>query len=227
MHVRSTTGTAKVVSHIKYAADNLKDQQRSQPTAQFVLRGTTGSMIIAIAGMISTRFELRDEQKQDITVTVSRVLQEASEQPQPQQQEQQLQQEDASITEATAAAPAEADESEGNESAENNRGLSYVYTFNVYLCDPRPSSSGRRPQRSTAKRADTAKTSSGAASPKPGMIEVPESEWSQLKEQLEMVPHLTEQLQVMTQQHEQLLSLLAAQQPSQQGPEQGHGQQQQ
>lgn len=46
----------------------------------------------------------------------------------------------------------------------------------------------------------------------PGMIEVPEDEWNQLKEQLEVVPHLTEQLQVMTRQHEQLLSLLAGQQ---------------
>jgi len=32
-----------------------------------------------------------------------------------------------------------------------------------------------------------------------------------------VVPHLTEQLQIMTRQHEQLLSLLAAQQPQQKG----------
>jgi hypothetical protein len=47
---------------------------------------------------------------------------------------------------------------------------------------------------------------------RPGYIEVREEDWNQLKEQLQVVPHLTEQLQIMTRQHEQLLSLLAAQQ---------------
>lgn len=50
----------------------------------------------------------------------------------------------------------------------------------------------------------------------PNAIEVPADEWAQVKEQLELVPHLTEQLQVMIQQHEQLLSLLAAQQQKEQ-----------
>lgn len=49
----------------------------------------------------------------------------------------------------------------------------------------------------------------GEARPsRPGFVEVPEAEWTALREQLDMVPLLTEQLQVMTQQHEQLLLLL-------------------
>lgn len=53
---------------------------------------------------------------------------------------------------------------------------------------------------------------------RPGYIEVREEEWNQLKEQLQVVPHLTEQLQIMTRQHEQLLSLLATQQGAAQQP---------
>jgi len=75
------------------------------------------------------------------------------------------------------------------------------------------SSSGSRGGKSAGERSRTAYQT------RPGYVEVREEEWIQLKEQLQVVPHLTEQLQIMTRQHEQLLSLLAAQQGQQQEQE--------
>jgi hypothetical protein len=73
-------------------------------------------------------------------------------------------------------------------------------------------------QRKQSRGADGSDSSSrGPLTTRPGYVEVREDEWNQLKEQLQVVPHLTEQLQIMTRQHEQLLSLLAAQQSQQQG----------
>lgn len=76
------------------------------------------------------------------------------------------------------------------------------------------SSGGRDAAASTDGRSKRSSSSSSSAPgrTRPGYVEVREEEWLALKEQLEVVPHLTEQLQIMTRQHEQLLSLLAAQQ---------------
>jgi hypothetical protein len=78
----------------------------------------------------------------------------------------------------------------------------------------RSSSAARDSRRSSGSAGDEQQGKPGAArrGSRPGYVEVPAAEWASLREQLEVVPHLTQQLQTMTHQHEQLLSLLAAQQ---------------
>jgi hypothetical protein len=93
------------------------------------------------------------------------------------------------------------------------------YVVTVQRCHPGPkalAAAKRRKQQASGEAANGVLAARGRSKVRPGYIEVKEEEWNQLKEQLAVVPHLTEQLQIMTRQHEQLLSLLAAQQGQQQ-----------
>ena len=94
------------------------------------------------------------------------------------------------------------------------------YVVTVQRCEPSKkalaAAKGRAEAAARSKGGRGAGRSSGPKQTRPGFVEVREEEWNQLKEQLQVVPHLTEQLQIMTRQHEQLLTLLAAQQGQQQ-----------
>jgi hypothetical protein len=71
--------------------------------------------------------------------------------------------------------------------------------------------SGRQ-QAASAESSGGSREGGGGRALRPGYVEVPQEEWDSLKEQLAVVPALTEQLQIMTRQHEQLLALLTKQQ---------------
>jgi hypothetical protein len=91
------------------------------------------------------------------------------------------------------------------------------YTIKAFCrqpCTERKSSAARSSRRSSGPAGDEQQRTPGTVrrGSRPGYVEVPAAEWASLREQLEVVPHLTQQLQTMTRQHEQLLSLLAAQQ---------------
>lgn len=123
--------------------------------------------------------------------------------------------EGAAAVESTAAA-AEASE---QPSATSNTTTAYRYFVTVQGCKPSKKAVAAVQRAARRKAERDSRGNRGNTQTRPGYVEVREEEWNQLKEQLQVVPHLTEQLQIMTRQHEQLLSLLAAQQ--------GHQQQQQ
>jgi hypothetical protein len=117
-------------------------------------------------------------------------------------------------TAADADADAEAGAAAGADAGTPSIRNRYVVT--VQRCEPSKKALAAAKGRAEAAARSRGGRSLGPKQTRPGFVEVREEEWNQLKEQLQVVPHLTEQLQIMTRQHEQLLTLLAAQQGQQQ-----------
>uniref|UniRef100_A0A383W438 Uncharacterized protein n=1 Tax=Tetradesmus obliquus TaxID=3088 RepID=A0A383W438_TETOB len=226
MLVRLETEPAKTARHALYwlhrrgqaAADGgpgdaeRAEQQQQQAIAAFVLAGgqLPARVKLLLRGLSDARRQLRDEGSQDIMFSVERNVQELSEEEHQKWQarraalQQQQQQEE--TDEAAAAAESGADSSSGEQQSPTKA----TYIIKVYTCQPK--ASARRAGRSSS----SSSSSGRRAGPRPGFVEVPAAEWAALREQLEVVPGLTQQLQTMTRQHEQLLGLLAAQQQQQQ-----------
>ncbi|WIA15706.1 hypothetical protein OEZ85_002327 [Tetradesmus obliquus] len=223
MLVRLETEPTKIARHALYwlhrrgqAAANdgpgdaeRAEQQQQQAIAAFVLAGgqLPARVKLLLRGVSDARRQLRDEGSKDIMFSVERSVQELSEEEHQKWQARRaaLQQQQQEETDEAAAA---ADGGAKSSSSEQQSPTKATYIIKVYTCQPK--ASARRAGRSSS--SSSSSSSSGRRrSARPGFVGVPAAEWAALREQLEVVPGLTQQLQTMTRQHEQLLGLLAAQ----------------
>jgi hypothetical protein len=204
MLVRTETEPDKITRHVLYslqrsgqaaaagASSGAGDtQQQQQPVAALVLMGSylPVRVKLLLRGLSIARKQLRDEGKQDLMFTVQRSVQELTEEELQRWQERRPEQQQDQGTPAKA-----------------------IYTVSAYVCKPRGSATRAASRRKGSSSSSSERPSSSARrGGRPGYVEVPAAEWAALREQLEVVPHLTQQLQTLTCQHEQLLSLLAAQ----------------
>jgi hypothetical protein len=213
MIIRPDTDFLKVANHASRQAKNAPDGSEQvqaafslNPGKDFQLRAKT-----LANGLAKARRQLRQSEHPGIRLTIERSLVEGQRRVQ--------QQEDGNN-----AADAEDGSSSSAAAGSVETIMRPAYLLRMYSRLPRQQEAAapagsRRSRQPRSSRQPGSSSSSRRAGPRPGFVEVPESEWAALREQLEVVPHLTQQLQTMTRQHEQLLSLLAAQQ-QQQGDEQ-------
>jgi hypothetical protein len=238
MVVRPDTVTAKITQHALYSvrhADSAalehgagSSKETQQAVAAFLLAGSQMATLVKVLlrGLSDARRQLYDEGAADLMFTVERSVREPTEEEQQQwlqrqrerqqQQQQQQQQQDegkAAADDGDAVAAQVGGDSSSNAS-EAGPFMKAVYIIRAYTC--RPKVQGRHAAQQRRSSSDERGVGS-ARSSSSRYVEVPAAEWAALREQLEVVPHLTQQLQTMTRQHEQLLSLLAAQQQQQGG----------
>jgi hypothetical protein len=215
MRVRPDTDYNKVAEHARRQASRVQGGSKHAVAAFSLLPG--GEFMqrskALMNGLSTARQQLCREGHTGITVTLQRTLVEI---------ERKVQQQDGS--EAAAAgdeAAAQQQDTEDSSSSSADAGESLLrpsYLVRVYVSEAREDVKRSERKRSAG---SSSRPGTGAGSARrgsrPGYVEVPAAEWAALREQLEVVPHLTQQLQTMTRQHEQLLSLLAAQQQQQEG----------
>jgi hypothetical protein len=232
MNVQVETEPAKITQHALYCvrravsggpeggtgSSSRPDRtQPQQPVAAFVLAG--GQLPVRVKtllkGLSDARKQLYQQGEADLMFTVERSVQEFSEEERQQwrqrhaERQQQQQDEGNAAADDGDAVAAQVDGDSSSNASEAGPFMKAVYIIRAYTC--RPKVQGR--QAAQQRRSSSEKRGVGSArSSSAGYVEVPAAEWAALREQLEVVPHLTQQLQIMTRQHEQLLSLLAAQQ---------------
>jgi hypothetical protein len=233
MAVRLETEPAKITQHALYCVRRQQREsaapeggagssrqertQPQQPVAAFVLVGAQlpARVKVLLRGLSDARRQLYDQGDADLMFTVERSVREmpAEEQQRWRQRvterQQQQQDEDSAAADDGDAAAAQVDGDSSSSSASDTTPLMKTeYLIKAYLCRPKSKGGQAAQRRSNRDRREAGSSRSS----RDGYVEVPAAEWASLREQLEVVPHLTQQLQTMTRQHEQLLSLLAAQQ---------------
>jgi hypothetical protein len=238
MVVRLETEPAKITQHALYFmkrgesagaegkendASSWRDsKQPQQAVAAFVLAGGSlpARVKTLLRGLSDARRQLYESGEADLMFTVERNVRAMTEdehqqwqQRRAQRQQQQRQDEEPAAADDEDAVAARVGTASGDGSSSSNSGSSErpmtkaVYIIKVYPCRPKSKAQAAQRRRRGEERPAASSRSDGD-----GYVQVPAGEWAALREQLEVVPHLTQQLQTMTRQHEQLLSLLAAQQ---------------
>jgi hypothetical protein len=235
MRVQLDTESSKVADHACRRADQAPEGSQHAVAAFRLLPGYGFQQRagVLVNGLAAARKQLWQSGHPGITLTLQRTLVErkvqqrdaaaglaaAAEEEGPTQQQEQQQQD----TESSSSGSGSSGGSAGEEGVRTMMQPSYL--VRVYSTLPREGDARRRAQSAErtgrqqpaggrSKDGGDERVSGGGVRPgsRPGFVQVPAAEWAALREQLEVVPHLTQQLQTMTRQHEQLLSLLAAQQ---------------
>lgn len=203
MRIAADTAAEKIAAHAVYSA-NQRISLRT-PAAFWRVKGyqLPKQVKLLLKGFTNARRQLIDDGKDSLMFTISKTLYEVDIKEQPQQK-----QEQEAAAERTEEGSGASDATSGSSSS-SRKLIKSDFLITGYRCQ------GPLRRHAAAGKADRdsrrAGSAAGVQTPRPGFVEVPAEEFAQLKEQLEVVPHLTEQLQIMTRQHEQLLSLLAAQ----------------
>uniref|UniRef100_A0A383W6U3 Uncharacterized protein n=1 Tax=Tetradesmus obliquus TaxID=3088 RepID=A0A383W6U3_TETOB len=226
MRIRADTDYSKVAEHAcRLARRAPKDATHAvaafglYPGREFMQRAK-----VLVSGLATARQQLLKDGHPGFTMTLQRTLVEVQRRVQQQdgaedagQQEQQQQQQGK-------------DGSSSSDAGATETQLRPSFVVRLYPTPARANANGaarrgaggyRRSSDGDGRSSSSSSSSSSGRrrSARPGFVEVPAAEWAALREQLEVVPGLTQQLQTMTRQHEQLLGLLAAQQQQQGGGE--------
>ncbi|WIA15705.1 hypothetical protein OEZ85_002326 [Tetradesmus obliquus] len=216
MRVRADTEYSKVAEHACRLARRASEDATHAvaafglyPGREFMQRAK-----VLVSGLSTARQQLLKDGHPGFTLTLQRTLVEV---------QRRVQQQDGAEDAGQQRQQQQQDKDGSSDAGATETQLRPSFVVRLYPTPARANANGapRRGaggyRRSSDGDGSSSSSSGRRRSARPGFVEVPAAEWAALREQLEVVPGLTQQLQTMTRQHEQLLGLLAAQQQQQGG----------